>query len=189
MMSSSAMLKLTHDKMVIPQKPTMKSVFSGKNISHLNINNKTNNNKIKMVKAHSKSREELKKMKVKALRSMVKEHNLHNQIKKYTTMKKAELVEALMKHSSAKGGASPAAAEAPVKKGRGRPKKADALVPPAAPKKKGKKPKSKAGFEAILEDAKGLEKKKKGKKKLMPMEQSMRGKRPRGRPKRYIDEV
>lgn len=137
-----------------------------------------------MVKAHSKSREELKKMKVKELRSMVKEHNLHNQIKKYTTMKKAELVEALMKHSSAKGNAVPAAAEAPVKKGRGRPKKAVAPVP-----KKGKKPKSKAGFEAILEDAKGLEKKKKGKKKLMPMEQSMREKRPRGRPKRYIDEV
>ena len=54
-----------------------------------------------MVKStHSKSREELSKMKVVELKALVKKHNLHNQIKGYTTMKKAGLVAALAKHSS-----------------------------------------------------------------------------------------
>jgi hypothetical protein len=116
MMSSGEYLKLTGDKMVHQRKPTMKSVFSGKFFS-------SNNNKSTMSEAsstkHSHSRDELSAMKITALKSLVKEHNLHNQIKGYSTMKKAGLVEALMDHSN--------------RRARGRPKKDN--EPPPAPKK------------------------------------------------------
>ncbi len=151
MLSSSTLLKLANAKVVVPKKPTMKSVFSGNNLSsNHNNNNKTKTNK--MVKAHSKSRDELKAMKVKELKAMVKEHNLHNQIKGYAAMKKAALVDALMQHSSAKdaGGVKPLDEKALLKKHggflaehqkvegkkkRGRPKKV-VETPAAKPKRK-----------------------------------------------------
>jgi hypothetical protein len=115
MMSAGEYLKLTGDKIVHQRKPTMKSVFSGKFFS-------SNNNKSTMSEAstkHSHSKDELSAMKITALKSLVKEHNLHNQIKGYSTMKKAGLVEALMEHSN--------------RRARGRPKKDN--EPPPAPKK------------------------------------------------------
>lgn len=168
MLSSSTLLKQTHAKVVVPKKPSMKSVFSGniKSSNH-NNNNKTKTNK--MVKAHSKSRDELKAMKVKELKAMVKDHNPHNQIKGYTTMKKGGLIDALMQHSSAKdvglkplsekellkkhGGFLAEHQKAEGKKKRGRPKKV-VETPPA-------------------------------KRKLMPLTNTMRGKGP-GRPKKRI---
>jgi hypothetical protein len=61
-------------------------------------------------------------MKITELKSLVKEHNLHNQIKRYTTMKKSALIDALMEHQA---------------KRRGRPKKeAPSTALPPTPKKK-----------------------------------------------------
>lgn len=96
MLSSSVLLKQTYANVLPTKKPTMQSVFSGNKLSSTN-NNKTRKllNK-KMVKVHKKSRDELKAMKVVDLKAMVKRHNLHNQIKNYTTMKKAALVDNLM---------------------------------------------------------------------------------------------
>ena len=129
-MSSSALLIQTGDKLIPPFKPKFKDVFFPEIIS------KQNNNK--MVKSHNKSREELKKMKVAELRALVRKHNLHNQIKGYTTMKKTELVEALMVHKKGSGGSS-MDIPPPARKRRGRPKKAkapEAIV--EAPKKRGR---------------------------------------------------
>ena len=53
-----------------------------------------------MVNAHNKSRDELKVMKVAELKTLVRKHNLDNAIRRYSKMKKSELVEALMKHST-----------------------------------------------------------------------------------------
>ena len=62
-----------------------------------------------MVNAHNKSRDELKVMKVAELKTLVRKHNLDNAIRRYSKMKKSELVEALMKHSTApKTAAKPA---------------------------------------------------------------------------------
>lgn len=142
MMSTSALLKLTSEKVVEPKMPTMRSVFSGNNLSS-NHNNKNITNNSKMVKQHSKTREELTKMKVKELKALVKKHNLHNQIKRYTTMRKAALIDALVSHSSAKDSspaAPPSKGEPSLKRMRGRPKK---KVVPDMPEKKPKKPKAK----------------------------------------------
>ena len=54
---------------------------------------------------HGKTSEQLKSMKVIELKTLIRKHNLHNAIRRYSTMKKSELVEALMKHS---GGEKPA---------------------------------------------------------------------------------
>lgn len=125
MMTSSAYLKKAADYKEPPFKPKQKDLFEIKSKS--NNNNTTN----KMVKAvHNKSREELQGIKVAELRSLVREHNLHNQIKRYSKMKKAELVEALMAHSG-KGG-SPAGGSKKKSAPRGsRPlvKTTDKLVP------------------------------------------------------------
>lgn len=129
MLSSSVLLKQTYANVLPTKKPTMQSVFSGNKLSSTN-NNKTRKllNK-KMVKVHKKSRDELKAMKVVDLKAMVKRHNLHNQIKNYTTMKKAALVDNLMLFSRVVYNASSSASPPPKK--RGRPSKAM----PAAPKK------------------------------------------------------
>lgn len=129
MLSSSVLLKQTYANVPPTKKPTMQSVFSGNKLSSTN-NNKTRKllNK-KMVKVHKKSRDELKAMKVVDLKAMVKRHNLHNQIKNYTTMKKAALVDNLMLFSRVVYNASSSASPPPKK--RGRPSKAT----PAAPKK------------------------------------------------------
>ena len=63
-----------------------------------------------MVNAHNKSRDELKVMKVAELKMLVRKHNLDNAIRRYSKMKKSELVDALMKHSTS---AKPAAKLAP----------------------------------------------------------------------------
>ena len=56
-------------------------------------------------------------MKVAELKALVRTHNLDNAIKRYSSMKKAELVVALMKHSSGeKAAAKPAAKPAPKKR-------------------------------------------------------------------------
>lgn len=52
------------------------------------------------VKTHSKSRRDLMLMNVSMLKDMVRKHNLDNAIKRYSSMRKADLVDALMKHSS-----------------------------------------------------------------------------------------
>ena len=118
MMSSGEYLQLTGDKVVVPKKPTMKRVFSGKIISSNNNNNRMSDAPSK----HNLSKDELSGMKITQLKSLVKEHNLHNQIKRYTTMKKAALVDALMEHQA---------------KRRGRPKKeAPPTALPSTPKKK-----------------------------------------------------
>jgi len=49
--------------------------------------------------AHGKTSEQLKGMKVAELKALIRKHNLVNAIRRYSTMKKSELVEALMKHS------------------------------------------------------------------------------------------
>jgi len=53
-----------------------------------------------MVKAHNKSRRDLLLMNVTMLKDMVRKHNLDNAIKRYSSMRKADLVDALMKHST-----------------------------------------------------------------------------------------
>jgi len=63
-----------------------------------------------MVNAHNKSRDELKVMKVAELKTLVRKHNLDNAIRRYSKMKKSELVDALMKHSTSD---KPAAKPAP----------------------------------------------------------------------------
>lgn len=47
------------------------------------------------------SKEELSKLRVKDLRGLIRQHNLHNAIRRYSVMRKHELVEQLVKH---KGG-------------------------------------------------------------------------------------
>ena len=99
-----------------------------------------------MVNAHNKSRDELKVMKVAELKALVRKHNLDNAIRQYSKMKKSELVEALMKHSTASGSFSPpltvTKADGTVKELKKRVKKA--TVKPAAkkpaPKPAAKKP-------------------------------------------------
>ena len=52
-----------------------------------------------MVELRRYKREELTNMTVKQLRQLIRTHNLHTTfIKRYTLMKKAELVEAFLKH-------------------------------------------------------------------------------------------
>ena len=80
-----------------------------------------------MVKAHNKSRDELKVMKVTELKALVRTHNLDNAIRRYSSMKKAELVDALVKHS---GGEKPAPKPAP------KPAAKKAAKKPAAKKRK-----------------------------------------------------
>jgi hypothetical protein len=63
-----------------------------------------------MVKAHNKSRSELSAMKVAELKTLIRKHNLDNAIRGYSVMKKADLVDALVKHSTGeKAAAKPAA--------------------------------------------------------------------------------
>ena len=63
-----------------------------------------------MVKAHNKSRSELSAMKVAELKTLIRKHNLDNAIRGYSAMKKADLVDALVKHSGGeKAAAKPAA--------------------------------------------------------------------------------
>ena len=128
-----------------------------------------------MVKAaHSKSREELSKMKVGELKALIKKHNLHNQIKGYSKMKKAGLVEALVKHSSKDAGSAAA------------PKKAAAKFEKKfgnMPSKKEKVPKRK------LQPKK--KKKLMGDAEMPPPDVGQYGARPsrrRGRPKRLVEE-
>lgn len=124
-----------------PKRPTMKHVFSTEKISKEKIIKQ-----IKMVKkVHSKSREELKKMKVTELKALIKKHNLHNAIKGYTKMKKVGLVDALMLHSRKPDDDTMPAELAPApppKRGRGRPKKMKVDVPlptiPEMPVKRGR---------------------------------------------------
>jgi len=66
-----------------------------------------------MVKAHNKSRSELSAMKVAELKTLIRKHNLDNAIGGYSAMKKADLVDALVKHS---GGEKAAAKPAPKKR-------------------------------------------------------------------------
>ena len=90
-----------------------------------------------MVNAHNKSRDELKVMKVAELKTLVRKHNLDNAIRRYSKMKKSELVDALMKHSTSD---KPAAKPAPK---------------PAAKKPAAKKPK----LEVVKEKKKAAPKK------------------------------
>jgi len=53
-----------------------------------------------MAKVHNKSRSDLLLMNVKMLKDMIRKHNLDNSIKRYSSMRKADLVDALMKHST-----------------------------------------------------------------------------------------
>ena len=78
-------------------------------------------------KVHSKTREQLQKMKVGELKAMVRKHNLHNAIKWYSKMKKAGIVDLLMKHSRKAEEEMPEPTQPPPKRGRGRPKK---VAPP-----------------------------------------------------------
>lgn len=120
-----------------PKRLKMKDIFS-KRVFNSKIKTKQNNivSNSKMVKkVHSKTREQLNKMKVGELKALVRKHNLHNAIKGYSKMKKAAIVEVLMTHSRKPddvmipAGVEPAVA-APPKRGRGRPKK---IVPPPPP--------------------------------------------------------
>ena len=52
-----------------------------------------------MVMSFFYSRSELESSTVDHLRKLVRKHNLHNQIKRYSKMRKAELVEQLLNHS------------------------------------------------------------------------------------------
>ena len=52
-----------------------------------------------MVQAFNYKRHDLQNMKVTDLKILVRKHNLHNQIKRYSKMRKGELVDALMKHT------------------------------------------------------------------------------------------
>ena len=91
-------------------------------------------------------------MKVSDLKALVRKHNLDNAITRYSTMKKSELVDALMKHSSQSGSFSPpltiTKADGTVKELKKRVKKATVKptpkpAPKPAPKKAAPKPKKK----------------------------------------------
>ena len=126
----------TYEHMVLfgkePKRPTMKDVFSKRGLfteKKSNLNHISNNKKM-VKKVHSKTREQLQKMKVGELKAMVRKYNLHNAIKGYSKMKKAGIVDLLMKHSrKAEDAENPMSSEPalPVKRGRGRPKK---VAPP-----------------------------------------------------------
>ena len=85
-----------------------------------------------MVKAHNKSRPELSAMKVAELKALVRTHNLDNAIRRYSSMKKSELVDALVKHSSGEKAAAKKPAPKPAPK--------PAATKPAAKKPAAKKP-------------------------------------------------
>lgn len=193
MMSSSAMLKQTYAKVIPPKTPTMQSVFFKNIKSNLNNNKKTNSI---MTKAHSKTREELTSMKVKELKDMVKKHNLHNQIKRYTTMRKAALIDALMSHSSAKDSKSspakpppPAEPEQSLKRMKPRKKKA----PPKKGQPKAKVPKNPPLYSkeegGLLRGAIADYERRYGKIDTSQLDKKpsniVEGKRKRGRPRRY----
>jgi len=88
-----------------------------------------------MVKAHNKSRPELSAMKVAELKALVRTHNLDNAIRRYSSMKKSELVDALVKHSSGEKAAAKKPAPKPAPK--------PAATKPAAKKPAAKKPAAK----------------------------------------------
>ena len=97
---------------------------------------------------HNKTRSDLVGMKVSDLKALVRKHNLDNAITRYSTMKKSELVDALMKHSSQSGSFSPpltiTKADGTVKELKKRVKKAAPKpTPKPAPKKAAPKPKKK----------------------------------------------
>ena len=52
-----------------------------------------------MVQVFNYQRRDLQNMKVAELKGLVRKHNLHNQIKRYSKMRKDELVDALMSHT------------------------------------------------------------------------------------------
>ena len=52
-----------------------------------------------MVQSFTYKREDLHKMTVPQLKGLVQKHNFVNQIKRYSSMRKRELVEALLEHS------------------------------------------------------------------------------------------
>ena len=161
MMTSSALLKQTFANIIPPKTPAMKSVFSGNIKSNNYSNNKNTTKSNKMVKVHKKTREELKAMKVVDLKAMVKRHNLHNQIKGYTTMKKENLIESLMLYSRVmynpskapkKGKQAPVAQTPEEKPKRGRPKKR--IAPTLISDEVGKSPmKSKGKGSSSFSDA------------------------------------
>ena len=91
-----------------------------------------------MVKAHNKSRRDLLLMNVTMLKDMIRKHNLDNAIKRYSSMRKADLVDALMKHSTKPN--LVIEEEKPVPK-KAAPKKA--APKKAAPKKEAAKPAAK----------------------------------------------
>ena len=101
MMSSGILLNKMADDRKEKFKLKEKDLFQiDKLKSNKIVNNNNNNNNNKMVKAvHNKTHAELSKMKVGELRVLIRKHNLHNQIKGYSLMKKAALIESLMKHS------------------------------------------------------------------------------------------
>ena len=67
-----------------------------------------------MVQAFDYKREDLHKMTVPQLKGLVQKHNFVNQIKRYSSMRKRELVEALMAHS----GTTPKPKKKTYKKGK-----------------------------------------------------------------------
>lgn len=74
-----------------------------------------------MVMTFTYSRLELESSTVGVLRKLVRKHNLHNQIKRYSKMRKSELVEQLLNHSQKSKSASsklPPLPPAPKKKGK-----------------------------------------------------------------------
>ena len=89
-----------------------------------------------MVKAHNKSRPELSAMKVTELKALVRTHNLDNAIRRYSSMKKSELVDALVKHSSGEKAAAKKPAPKPAPKPAAKPAPKPAAKKPAAKKPK-----------------------------------------------------
>lgn len=67
-----------------------------------------------MVQAFNYKREDLHKLTVPQLKGLVQKHNFVNQIKRHSSMRKRELVEALMQHS----GTTPKAKKKTYKKGK-----------------------------------------------------------------------
>ena len=67
-----------------------------------------------MVQAFNYKREDLHKMTVPQLKGLVQKHNFVNQIKRYSSMRKRELIEALMEHS----GTTPKPKKKTYKKGK-----------------------------------------------------------------------
>jgi hypothetical protein len=160
MMSSGILLNKMADEKKEKFKLKEKDLFQiDKLKSNKIVNNNNNNNN--MVKAvHNKTHAELSKMKVGELRVMIRKHNLHNQIKGYSLMKKASLIESLMKHSKqttapvkplVKRKGKEAVTAEPEKKKRGRPKKVEPVEPE---KKKRGRPKKAAAdkFEEQFEE-------------------------------------